>query len=187
MTLSRTRNRIADHRLPDTTRRGRADAQRGQGLAEFALIVPLMFMLAVAVGDFGRLFNAAVATDSAAREAADYGAFLGSTAWANSLAPWTSNQTEMRLRACTAMSGQTDFENSAGTCSGNPTMTWRLEEADGSAPTTDCGGRIGLVAPCRVHVTVTYVFKSLIPIPPIPSSLSLVRDSWYAVSDLTGS
>ena len=28
---------------------------------------------------------------------------------------WSNNVTEMRLRACTAMSGQTDFKNSAGT------------------------------------------------------------------------
>ncbi|HET7703241.1 MAG TPA: TadE/TadG family type IV pilus assembly protein [Candidatus Limnocylindrales bacterium] len=166
---------------------GRRRGQRGQGLAEFALIVPLMFILAVAVGDFGRLFNAAVATESAAREAADYGAFLGSTAWTDATAPWTTNDAEMRLRACTALSGQTDFENTAGTCTGNPVVSWRLEEADGTAPTTDCGNRIGLVAPCRVHVTVTYIFRPLIPVPPIPGSLTLVRDSWFAISDLTGS
>ena len=166
---------------------GRRRRERGQGLAEFALIVPLMFILAVAVGDFGRLFNAAVATESAAREAADYGAFLGSTAWTDATAPWTTNDAEMRLRACTAMSGQTDFENTAGTCTGNPVVSWRLEEADGTVPTTDCGNRIGLVAPCRVHVTVTYIFRPLVPVPPIPGSLTLVRDSWFAISDLTGS
>jgi Flp pilus assembly protein TadG len=173
---------------PDAIARPRrVGRERGQGLAEFALIVPLMFILAIAVGDFGRLFNAAVATESAAREAADYGAFLGSPAWADSLAPWSTTDSEMRLRACTAMSGQADFENTAGTCSGNPSMTWRLEEADGSVPTTDCGNRIGLVAPCRVHVTVTYIFRPLIVVPPIPGSLTLVRDSWFAISDLTGS
>lgn len=166
---------------------GRRGREHGQGLAEFALIVPLMFILAVAVGDFGRLFNAAVATESAAREAADYGAFLGSTAWTDAARPWTTNDSEMRLRACTALSGQTDFENSAGTCTGNPVVSWRLEEADGSVPTADCGNRVGLIAPCRVHVTVTYIFRPLIPVPPIPGSLTLVRDSWFAISDLTGS
>jgi Flp pilus assembly protein TadG len=169
------------------SRRRRSAGERGQGLAEFALIVPLMFILAIAVGDFGRLFNAAVATESAAREAADYGAFLGSSNWSNAAAPWSTTETEMRLRACTAMSEQGDFENTAGTCTGNPVMTWRLEEANGSAPTSDCGNRLGLVAPCRVHVTVTYIFKPLIAVPPIPGSLTLVRDSWFAISDLTGS
>jgi Flp pilus assembly protein TadG len=179
--------RQPDADRPPNTRRHRRAGERGQGLAEFALIVPLMFLLAIAVGDFGRLFNAAVATESAAREAADYGAFLGSPVWADSLAPWSTTEAEMRLRACTAMSEQGDFENTAGTCTGNPVMTWRLEEANGSAPTSDCGNRIGLVAPCRVHVTVTYIFRPLIAVPPIPGSLTLVRDSWFAVSDLTGS
>lgn len=167
--------------------RGRAAGERGQGLAEFALIVPLMFILAIAVGDFGRLFNAAVATESAAREAADYGAFLGSGAWSSAQSPWTANETEMRLRACTSMTGQTDFENTAGTCSGNPMMTWRLEGPDGNPPTVDCSTLTGLVPPCRIHVTVTYIFRPLIAVPPIPGSLTLVRDSWFAISDLTGS
>ena len=186
--MPRSRARIQLRLLPTAAaRRRRAAAERGQGLAEFALIVPLMFILAVAVGDFGRLFNAAVATESAAREAADYGAFLGSPAWSDSLAPWGTTDAEMRLRACSAMSEQGDFENDAGTCTGNPTVSWRLEEADGSPPMSDCGNRVGLVMPCRVHVTVTYIFRPLIPVPPIPSSLSLVRDSWFAISDLTGS
>ncbi len=151
------------------------------------MIVPLMFILAVAVGDFGRLFNAAVATESAAREAADYGATLGSSAWSSAQSPWTTNQDEMRLRACTAMSGQTDFENTAGTCSGNPLMTWRLEDSNGtSPPAVDCSTLTGLVAPCRIHVTVTYTFRPLFAIPPIPGSLALTRDSWFALNDLTG-
>jgi Flp pilus assembly protein TadG len=179
------RGSLLGRRVPAAGTRVRT---RGQGLVEFALVVPLMFLLAVAVGDFGRLFNAAVATESAAREAADYGAFLGSSAWASSLSPWTANDTEMRLRACTAMSGQADFENSAGTCTGNPTMSWRLEDANGtSPPAVDCGTLSGLVAPCRIHVTVTYTFRPLVAVPPIPGSLTLTRESWFAISDLTGS
>jgi Flp pilus assembly protein TadG len=186
LTLRRARTAIV-HRA-GAARPARRRRQRGQGIAEFALVVPLMFLLAVAVGDFGRLFNAAVATESAAREAADYGAFLGSGAWSSSQSPWTANDTEMRLRACTAMAGQTDFENTAGTCSGNPVMTWRLEDANGtSPPSIDCGTRVGLVAPCRIHVTVTFVFRPIIAVPPIPSTLTLTRESWFAISDLTGS
>ena len=190
------RARIHSERTPSAVHRAwfrasprgrRRNGSRGQGLAEFAMVVPIMFLLAVAVGDFGRLFNAAVATESAAREAADYGAFLGSSAWSSATSPWTANDTEMRLRACAAMAGQTDFENSAGTCSGNPVMTWRLEDANGtSPPPVDCATLTGLVAPCRIHVTVTYVFHPLIAIPPIPGSLTFVRQSWFAISDLTG-
>jgi hypothetical protein len=87
-----------------------------------------------------------------------------------------------------ATTGQANFENTAGTCSGNPQMTWRLEDANGaSPPSVDCATRVGLVAPCRIHVTVTYVFRPIIAVPPIPNSLTLTRDSWFAISDLTGS
>jgi Flp pilus assembly protein TadG len=171
-----------------SSNRRRNRAERGQALVEFALIVPIMFLLAVAVGDFGRLFNAAVATESAAREAADYGAFLGSTAWSSATSPWTTNDTEMRLRACASMAQQAGYDNTAGTCSNNPSVTWRLEDPSGaSPPTVDCATLTGLTAPCRVHVTVTFTFRPFINIPPFPSSLPLTRDSWFAVSDLTGS
>lgn len=186
MTLHRARTIARPTTGPRRLLTGRS-RQRGQGLVEFALVVPLMFLLAVAVGDFGRLFNAAIATESAAREAADYGAFLGSSAWASAQSPWTTNETEMRLRACTAMNGQSDFDNSAGTCTGNPFMSWRLEDSNGtSPPLVDCSTRIGLIAPCRIHVTVSYTFRPLIVIPPIPGSLTLTRESWFALSDLTG-
>jgi hypothetical protein len=172
--------------IRDRVARGRR-RQRGQGLTEFAMIVPLMFILAIAVGDFGRLFNAALATESAAREAADYGAFLGSNAWQSGDSPWTANDIEMRLRACSALSGQGDFENTAGTCTGNPTVSWRLEGPNGvSPPSVDCATLVGLVAPCRVHVTVAFTFHPIIQVPPIPGSLTLTRESWFTISDLTG-
>ena len=56
-----------------------------------------------------------------------------------------------------------------------------------SPPSIDCGTRVGLVAPCRIHVTVTFVFRPIIAVPPIPSTLTLTRESWFAISDLTGS
>jgi Flp pilus assembly protein TadG len=157
---------------------------RGQSLAEFALIVPVLFLLAVAIGDFGRIFTAAVATESAAREAADYGAFLGSDAWKDVDAPWTNNVTEMQRRACTATSELTSFEDPDGSCAGNPVMTWTLEKPPGVA---ECGGRTGLVEPCRVRVQVVYEFRPFFALPPIPESITLTRESIFAISDLTGS
>ena len=83
--------RRARVRRPQRASRGRI-GRAGQGIAEFALIVPIMFLLAVGIGDFGRAFTSAIAVESAAREAADYGAFLGSAAWAESLAPWPNER-----------------------------------------------------------------------------------------------
>jgi hypothetical protein len=31
------------------------------------------------------------------------------------------------------------------------------------------------------------VFRPIIAVPPIPSTLTLTRESWFAISDLTGS
>jgi Flp pilus assembly protein TadG len=165
-------------------RHGRSGLDRGQSLAEFALIVPILFLLAVAIGDFGRIFNALVAVESAAREAADYGAFLGSDAWQESNAPWSGNDTEMRRRACAATSQLSSFNDPDGTCSTNPVVTWTLEKPSG---VSECGGRTGLVEPCRIRVTVTYEFKPFVALPPIPESITLSRESIFAISDLTGS
>lgn len=176
-----------DHRLLQRTR------ERGQGLAEFALVIPLMFILAVAIGDFGRLFTAMIAVESAAREAADYGAFLGSDAWASSASPWPTNETEMKRRACVATSQLGDYDNTAGTCSDNPVVTWEIWEINNGTKKPDhvinpaseeCAGRTGLVDPCVVHVTVTYTFHPIVPLPPVPDSLTIKREAWFAVSDL---
>ncbi len=172
--------RRRERRLPGLRRR----AARGQSLAEFALIVPVLFLLAVAIGDFGRIFTAVVATELAAREAADYGAFLGSAAWQETDAPWANNDTEMRRRSCAATSELAAFEDPDGRCSTNPRMTWALEKPAG---VYECGGRTGLVEPCRVRVTVVYDFRPFFALPPIPESITLTRESIFAISDLTGS
>ncbi len=47
---------------------------RGQALAEFALVVPILLVLLLAVGDLGRLFAAGIVVQSASRDAAEAGA-----------------------------------------------------------------------------------------------------------------
>jgi hypothetical protein len=183
--------RFSVRRNADASRR----SQRGQGLAEFALIVPLMFILAIAVGDFGRLFTAAVAVESAAREAADYGAFLGNDRWdEGDAATMASNAAEMRRRACTSASELTDYVGSpgpddTGDCT-IPLVTIHppIHPSTGpAAGTGSCASAGALDKPCWIHVTVSYEFRPLIPFPPIPSSIMITRDSWFAISDLSGS
>lgn len=167
----------------------------GQGLAEFALVVPIMFLIVVAIADFGRLFSAAVATEAAAREAADYGAFLGSDRWAAVDSPWAVNDAEMRRRACAATAQLQGFDDTSGDCTDNPVVVWELLSRNNTSspyhvvdPThapDECAGRSGLVDPCVVHVTVTFTFRPFFSIPPIPVALPLTRESWYAVSDLS--
>lgn len=45
---------------------------RGQELVEFALVLPLLFLIAFGVLDLGRLFHAAITISNAAREGARY-------------------------------------------------------------------------------------------------------------------
>lgn len=150
-------------------------------------------VLAVAVGDFGRVFSAMVATESAAREAADYGGFLGSAAWSAATAPWTANDAEMRRRACTAMLETPGFEDSAGTCSQNPAMTWELLRWNRASnttsvadpATTDCSTAGEFDDPCIVHVTVTFIFRPIWPLPPVPQSITLSRQAYYTITDLS--
>lgn len=48
--------------------------QRGQSLAEFALVVSVMLVLVVAVADFGRIFAAGLVLEAAARNASEVAA-----------------------------------------------------------------------------------------------------------------
>jgi hypothetical protein len=185
-------------RIPDLRARM---TRRGQSVVEFALILPVLLVLTIVIADFGRLFGAMIATESAAREAADYGAFLGSPAWAASSAPWTSNGSEMRMRACAALADQAGFSNGSGDCTNNPTVDWTLAGWNASARPAECGDRIGLVEPCVVHVRVSFDFQPIIPLPRLiallggrggdggsdPGVVTIVRESWFAVSDLSGS
>lgn len=172
-------------------------AERGQSLVEFGLIVPLMLLLAVAVGDFGRLYTTAIAVESAAREAADYGAFLGKDRWdTDDPAAIALNQAEMARRACTAMAQLADYTEPTGTTNhqqcgtvdslGNlvtPYYTFSIDQR-GNANCRDADS-LGESA-CVIHARVTFQFRPFLAFPGIPGAITLTRDSWFAVSDLTG-
>ena len=167
-------------------RRQRA-SKSGQALTEFALLVPLMILLAVGLGDFGRLFSAAMGIESAAREAADYGAMQGKSKW--DLTDSTQmglNLAEMRARACTAASTLSDYVgDSPGTpnmtCS-NPSFAYDVTER---APSSgNCSTQGEFEDPCIVHVVVTYDFHMFLNIPPLPPVLHVQRESRFAISDL---
>lgn len=49
-------------------------SRRGQSLVEFALLLPLLLTILLGVADFGRVFQAGIVTESAARAAAEAGA-----------------------------------------------------------------------------------------------------------------
>ena len=46
-------------------------SRRGQSFVEFALVLPLLLVLLLGIADFGRVFNAGIVVESAARNAAE--------------------------------------------------------------------------------------------------------------------
>ena len=182
---------------------GRREARgnhRGQSLAEFALIFPLMFVIFVAVADLARVYATILSIESAAREAADWGSFQSSN-WAGNESNPASNRAKtiegMIQRACTAASNTPDYEEPAGTvdhatCT-NPSFAYMLVDENGVDITDDpnCQAE-GREPPCRVKVTLTHTFNLMIPLSisvrdveiGFPSQLTVIRDSVFAMSDL---
>jgi Flp pilus assembly protein TadG len=177
------------------TRRRRA----GQSVVEFALVAPVLFFIVIMVGDFGRLYTAAVAIESAAREAADFGAFDADN-W-SSTSPTNIDTTlaEMQRRACTAAAGS-HLEGYAGaadnsTCT-NPTFSCTLEWGGSSTTCAGSGGIVGgndcsavstqplTTEACTVHVRLDYNFRVILGLIPFPDTFPIGRDSRFRVSDL---
>lgn len=176
----------------------RKKRERGQSVVEFALVLPVMVLILLAVVDFARIYTTMMSVESAAREAADYGTTLGAGKWQVG-APMDGTVLEMRKRACVAASDLPDYADpddpSAGNCT-NPSFDYCMTPA--------VGGTCGPVnpidgcevptrpEPCEVTVTLTYEFHLLAPFNinvfgrqlGLPSTLTFTRDSTYAMTDI---
>jgi TadE-like protein len=168
----------------------------GQSLVEFALIVPVMLLILLAIADMGRLYTSAVAVESAAREAADFGSF-DTSYWDDTLGNVGTTIHDMKLRACTAAKGshlesyaQSDPADDT-TCT-NPTFTCTLEHGGSTTPCEGSAGSVGGVdcwdkavdPPCTVHVRLNYDFRTFLAFPPMPQSIAVIRDSRFRLSTL---
>lgn len=181
----------------------------GQSLVEFVLVLPIFLVITIAVGDFGRVYATGIAVEDAAREAADFAAFDDVTAsHFEQPVPGTveakdSTRLEALRRACAAVSAVPDYDAVAALC-GDPTS--RCTDAGGAGTfcqlvveyhgvsepwASTCGSETQLDATCGwvVHVTVRLDFHMIVDyLPheflPLPTTVNLVRESWYAVSAL---
>lgn len=167
--------------------------ESGQSIVEFTLIFPIILLLLVSIADFGRFYTSAVAIEAATREAADYGAFQINR-WTAANVPTTVAQ--MQRRACIAAAGShlqdyrsTDVTNA--TCT-NPVFICQLERSgvavdctasNGSVAGTDCA-LSATEPPCTVHVRLEFDFRTILQLPPLPTTVRIVRDSRFRISDL---
>lgn len=122
---------------------------RGQSLVELALIMPVAIMILVLSADFGRAMTAYIQVGSAAREGAAYG-MQSSQAAQN-----TNGMTAAVLSETSHIWGE-PVAVSFPDCSD--------EQLSPTGSNYDC-----------VAVTVSYNFRPLIPIWPIPDSVPMER------------
>lgn len=174
--------------------------QSGQSVVEFALVIPVLLLIVVAVADFGRLYNAAVAVESAAREAADFGAFQADNWSSTTPANITTTLSEMERRACTAAKGS-HLEGYSGTADGttctNPALSCNLEWGGASESCASTDGVVGgndcsaiatqpkSTEACTVHVHLDYDFRLILGVLPFPDSVAFGRDSRFRIADLS--
>jgi len=167
---------------PPSRRRRR---QRGQSVTEFALVLPILLALMLAVIDFARLFNTMISVEAAAREAADYST-LYPWQWDSSGSPSNTSKTvaDMHVRSCAAVKHLPEYQGPDDACT-NPTFSYVVDPTPAGVNANQCHTVPRLSTPCNVTVTLTYTFQLLTPVSIIglPSSLTFERSSTFAISD----
>jgi hypothetical protein len=125
--------------------------------------------------------------ESAAREAADFGAF-NSSRWID--LNRDSTEQAMVERACVASSSLEDYAGPDTDCQ-NPGIEISLVPNGGAEDTCDEPDRPG--GPCNVRVDMTYTFDLIIPFGidffgtrlGLPDQLTIERTSIFAISDFS--
>jgi hypothetical protein len=197
-------------RAPESGGRGskRRDRrlQSGQSFVEFILVIPILMAIALAVGDFGRVYATGIAVEDAAREAADYAAFddLAASHFFETAGVVDANDAtrlEALRRACAAVSNLPGYQSGVANYCTDPTSRCQaaagsfcqlvVEDRSGSQPylsTCDPTDPVQNDFTCGwvVHVTVTWDFHTIINAPPLPSTVSFVQESYFAISALPG-
>lgn len=117
---------------------------RGQTLAEFALVLPLLLVLLLGVVDFGRVFSAGITMEAAARNAAEAAAQEYQQIIRNTPTPSSADYQRIREVALDVLCGEAKvLPNVAVDGSGNCTMPITAACVhDGADPCGPPGGAI---------------------------------------------
>jgi Flp pilus assembly protein TadG len=175
----------------------------GQAYVELVFVLPILALLALAVGDFGRVYATGIAVESAAREAADYAAFddivdshFFQTTPADPVDAKDSIRKEALRRACAAVNSLPGYDAIAATCADATAMCTAtaggfcqlvVEDTRGNEPwVSTCGTDPQTDFTCgwTVHVTISFDFDTAIDLAPLPTTVHFVRESRYAISAL---
>jgi hypothetical protein len=176
---------------------GSSRHQRGQALVEFTLIVPILLILVLTVGDFGRFFAAGITVESIARTAAERAAreYLREEAAVGGAPLSAAGYARVHAYAwemvCEEAAGLPDVVTGSpgDECSGIPTVVCVHDLSDPDCdnsyndaggippeckslsptnrPTSAIGG--GSEASHYVEVRVCYPFSTLLPVDSISS------------------
>lgn len=136
-------------------------ANDGAALVELAIVTPLLLLLLMGSVDFGSAYHAALEVTNAAHSGAEYG---------------SQNPSDAAGITAAAKQGAPSLSNLTVT-----TPTWGCECSDGSSYTANCAttptcsanASRGSNVVHRVQVKVSVVYKTLVPWPGIPASLTL--------------
>ena len=175
------------------TRASRRNGERGQSIVELAIFLPIVVVLFLTVGDLARAFATMITIESAAREAADWGAYrppLWDTDATVTRSPdcedsplvYQCTVRSMERRACTAALSLPDYQGAAdgSTCT-NPSFECFVDTS--SNPTSACTSPSTCdTDACRVKVVLGYDFDLLTPaLVFLPTSFHFDRTSIFAV------
>ncbi|MCV0402532.1 MAG: pilus assembly protein [Chloroflexi bacterium] len=142
----------------DSASRGRRRVPRGQALAEFALILPLLVALTGGAMDFARVYQASITLQGATRNAAEYAASKTTTQ--------SQAQTEARRVVCAEAQTVPGFV--AGSGGSVPNCTSPVVTVTAFSLSTTAAGASSTYPLATATVRSQLEFRTVIPWPWLP-------------------
>lgn len=135
--------------------------QRGQGLVEFTIVLPVLLLLVLGIIEFGRLMIAVSSVSTASRDAARYAASVGETPGGIP-----------HYQDCLGIRGAA--ERVALFVDPLIVITFDVDGPGGSAPVEYCqvgktSDPVKVTLGTQINVSITDVFEPLLPVVQLPS------------------